>query len=125
MFLAQLIGFVFFVTGFSMVAKRKMILHIFEDLVKNRALSYLFGVVLLALGFLIVTNHNNWSGVTEVIITLLGIDLMLESLVYIFFSKGTLERIFKTLTNKDLYYTMAVLYFFLGGYLLGSGLGIF
>jgi len=102
-----------------------MILHIFEDLVKNRALSYLFGVVVLVLGFLIFTNHNQWNGVTEVIITLLGIDMMVESLAYIFFSKGTLEKMFKSLTNKDLYYTMAVLYFLLGGYLLGSGIGLF
>lgn len=124
-FLAQLIGFVFLVTGFSMIAKRKMMLHIFEDLVKNRALSYLFGVVVLILGFLIFTNHNLWNGTTEVIITLLGIDMIIESLAYIFFSKGTLEKMFKTFTNKDMYYTMAVLYFLLGGYLLGSGIGIF
>ncbi len=124
-FLAQLMGFVFFVTGISMVAKRKMILHIFEDLVKNRALAYLLGVGELILGYLIFTNHNMWSGATEIIISILGITMMIEALMYIFFSKRTLEKMFKAFTNKDLYYAMAILYFLLGGYLLGSGLGLF
>ncbi len=124
-FLAQLIGFVIFITSISMMLKRKMMLHIFEDLVKNRALSYLFGVVELILGYLILINNNLWSGATEIIISIIGIGMIIESLMYVFFSKRTLERMFKTFTNKDLYYTMAVLYFLLGGYLLGSGIGIF
>ncbi len=124
-FLAQLIGFVFLITGLSMVTRRKMIMEIFDDFIKHRAVSYLFGVVVLIIGYLIVTNHNLWSGATEVIITLLGIDLIVESLMYIFFSKKTLGKMFKTLTNKDLYYTMSILYVILGGYLFGSGIGLF
>jgi len=125
MFLAQLIGFVFFVTGFSMIAKRKMILHIFEDLLKNRAISYLLGVAELILGYLIFTNHHLWGGITEIVISILGISMMLEALMYIFFSKRTLEKMFKAFTNRDLYYTMAILYFLLGGYLFGTGIGLF
>jgi len=124
-FLAQIIGFVIFITSISMMLKRKMILHIFEDLAKNRALSYFFGILELSVGYWIFTNHTLWSGATEIIISIIGIALMVEALMYIFFSKRTLEKMFKSFTNKDLYYTMALLNFFLGGYLLGSGLGIF
>jgi len=55
----------------------------------------------------------------------LGWDLILESIAYLFFSKKTLTKIFGIFANKDVYYVMSVAYFLLGGYLFGSGLGLF
>lgn len=124
-FLAQLIGLFFLVTGLSMIVRRKMMMGIFEDMLRHRALTYLLGAVFLVLGYLIVRNHNLWSGATEVIVTLFGWDLILESVVYLFFSRKTLDKMFGVLANKDVYYAMSVAYFILGGYLFGSGLGLF
>jgi len=124
-FLSQIIGFFFLVTGLSMIVRRKMMMGIFEDMLKNRALTYILGIILLISGYFIVSNHNIWDGPTAIIITLLGWDLILESIAYLFFSKKTLTKIFGIFANKDVYYVMSVAYFLLGGYLFGSGLGLF
>jgi len=124
-FLAQIIGFFFLVTGLSMIVRRKMMMEIFGDMIRHRALTYILGVVLLVFGYLIVANHNLWGGVGGIIITILGWALVLESVMYLFFSKQTLSKMFGFLSNKDFYYVMSVAYFVLGGYLFGTGIGLF
>ena len=124
-FLAQILGFFFLVTGLSMIVRRKMMMGIFEDMLRHRALTYILGLILLIFGYLIVTNRNMGNGVTEVMITLTGWDLILESIAYLFFSKKTLNKMFGMFANKDIYYFMSVAYFLLGGYLFGTGLGLF
>jgi len=118
LFLSQLLGVFLTVTGLSMIIKRKMLMHVLDDVFKHRTMSYMFGVLLLIGGLLIVLNHMKWGTTQEVIVSIVGWDLVIESFAYLFFPQKTLRKVFKTLRKKWFYNLVSVTYLVLGVYLL-------
>ena len=120
-FLAQLIGLFFMTAGLAMTLRRKMMMSIFRDFFRTRALSYLLGVLLLLTGLLIMLQHNLWQGLTQILISGLGWYLFIESVVYLFRSEGRMKKALEWLENKKLYYFISFAYLLLGGYLVYAG----
>jgi len=121
-FLAQLMGVFALLMGFSMLAKRKMLISIFHELSDSRALSYILGTLMFLLGLLIILNHNVWELSPRIIITILGWVILIEGGGYLFVSKETLRKYLSFLDNRKIYYIIAGGYLILGSYLVYFGL---
>lgn len=120
LFLAKVIGFFCIVMGASML-RRTMLLAIFRELLSQRALSYVMGVVMLILGLLITLVHSATGTLLQAFITVLGWGILVESAVFLFASEAMIKKYLKTLENKATYYAIAFGYLFLGTYLVYSG----
>lgn len=117
----QLIGLFFIITSFSMAFRRKMMMGVFRDVFKTRALSYILGVLLLAAGLFLVLMHNYWQGTTSLVIDVLAWYLLIESVLYLFLPQRIMWKLFTRLEYAKVYYTVAIGYLILGGYLLYAG----
>ena len=71
-FLAKLIGPVLLVMGAGMIINAKAFRPVFEEIVRNRALVVLFGLLTMPAGLAIVLTHNVWVASWPVIITIIG-----------------------------------------------------
>lgn len=120
-FFAQLVGLFFVIAGFSIAFKRKMFLTILHEIFQIRALSYLFGVILLAFGLFLVIKHNIWTGSRSIVITILGWYTLVEALIYLFLSQEHLMKILAWVENKKIYYIVALAHIVLGGFLVHMG----
>jgi len=120
-FLAEFIGIYCFVMGVSMAARRDMMMRIFHEVSRNRALSYVMGVWMLIIALSLVLSHQSWHGSVAVIITLLGWGVFLESIVFLFASEKALEKYMGALNNPSAYYCIAAGYLILGLFLAYEG----
>ena len=71
-FLAKLIGPILVVAALGLLANRKAVHALAQEILHSHALLYLFGMLDFAVGLAIVITHNVWVGDWPVIITLLG-----------------------------------------------------
>jgi uncharacterized protein YjeT (DUF2065 family) len=72
LFLAKLLGPLLIVTGLGVLFSRAAYREAAEEVLKSRALLYLFGAIGFAAGLGIVLTHNVWVWGWPVIITILG-----------------------------------------------------
>ena len=70
--IAKLLGPVLFVAAVPMLAFPKDLQDVARDFLKNRALIYVTGVLVMVGGLAIVNSHNIWIADWPVIITLFG-----------------------------------------------------
>jgi hypothetical protein len=71
-FLAKLIGPVLLVMGAGMLINAKAFGPVFEEIVRNRALVVLFGLLTMPAGLAVVLTHNTWVASWPVLITIIG-----------------------------------------------------
>ena len=71
-FLAKLIGPALIVIGLGLVFNRAIYQVVAEEVIKSRALLYLFGALNLVVGLAIVLTHNVWAPSWKLIITIIG-----------------------------------------------------
>lgn len=71
-FLAKLIGPIFIVIGLGVLFSQAAYRDATEEVLKSRALLYLFGVMGFTAGLAIVLTHNVWVWGWPVIITVIG-----------------------------------------------------
>lgn len=118
-FLSKLIGVFCLVMGASML-RRNIMMEVFRELSRDRALSYVMGVLMLILGLLVTLVHTKWGNPPSIVITLLGWGILLEAGVFLFSSKDMVAKYVYTLENKIIYYLIVLGYFLVGAYLFYS-----
>lgn len=82
-FLAQLIGPVFFVIGLGVLISGAAYRQATDEVIGSRALLYVFGALGFTAGLAIVLTHNVWVLGWPVIVTILGWLMMLRGAVRI------------------------------------------
>lgn len=120
LFLARLTGIYCLVMGASML-KRNMMMEIFRDIARQRALTYIMGALMLLLGLYIVLAHTKWDSAPAVVVTLLGWEVVAESFVFLFASKEQVAKYIHTLENALTYYLITAGYLIIGAYLIYNG----
>ncbi len=120
-FLAQAIGILFIIIGLSLAIEKKMMMGVFEELFRNRVLTYIWGLITLVISVIIILKHNIWRGTTELAVTILGWYLFLESLVYVFIPQKYIFVFFKWLKRKTIYSALATVFLLVGIYFFSSG----
>lgn len=82
--LAQVIGIYLILEGIVVLARRKFVISIVNDLDKNRALMFVTGAMLVVLGLLIVLNHNIWEATWRVVPTIVGWGMVVKGVLILF-----------------------------------------
>lgn len=71
-FVAQLAAIIYLAIGVGILVDKKYYSKLFEGFIKDMTAMYLGGFVALAVGFSLVTFHNDWVKSWEVLVTILG-----------------------------------------------------
>lgn len=121
-FLAQLLGFFLTITGLSMILKREMMLEVFSRLFSDRLLSYLLGVFILAFGLVVVLLNPGWDTGLDIVISVIGWYMILESLGYLFLPAELIKSFTSLLKEERYYFLITIPYLILGFFLLGASL---
>lgn len=120
-FLAQAIGILFIIIGLSLASERKMVMGVFKELFQHRVLTYIWGMITLIISVIMILQHNIWSGITELAVTILGWYLFLEALIYVFLPQKHLSVFLKWLQKKVVYYSLATVFLLIGIYFFSYG----
>lgn len=120
-FLAQAIGILLIIVGLSLAIERKMVMGVFKELFQHRVLTYIWGVITLIISIVMILQHNIWSGITELAVTVLGWYLFLEALVYIFLPQSYFSVFIKWSQKKAVYYSLTTAFLLVGAYFFSYG----
>lgn len=122
--LAQFLGLFSVILALSMLAQRKMVVHIMKDVLKNRSTTYLIGMLEVVGGLLLVLNHAVWDSALTTAVSVLGWLLLIEGVFYLFTTQKLIKSIIKMLDNYKAYYISSLLYFIFGVYLVYAGFSL-
>lgn len=125
MLLAQLLGLYLFIVGVIVLYRRKSIMPAVSQMVSNRALLMIFGLVEILAGLAVVLTYPQISASADGIISLIGWILTIEGIVYLAMPARTVQRFVRKFNTDTWYGTGGVIAILLGGYLAGNGFGIF
>jgi len=120
-FLAQFLGIFSIIMSLSMLLKRQMVVQILHEVLGDRGLTYVVGLIELAAGLILVLNHNIWGDTLSSFITILGWLLLIEGVIYTFASRQFIRKIIIAIHSTKLYYIFASLYLILGIILAYAG----
>lgn len=121
LFLAQFLGIFSIILAIVIILRRKLIVRVVGNFFQNRTLSFLFGIIEVAAGLLLILSHPSWNSTLEIVITIFGWLILLEGILYLFAIKKLLRSFLTILDNASAYYFFAVLYLLLGLYLVYAG----
>jgi len=122
--LAQFLGLFSVILALSALVRRKLVVHIMKDVLKNRGAAYLIGLFEVGAGLLLILNHSIWDSTLTTAVSVLGWLLLLEGIFYLFATKGVIRSVIKSLDNYHAYYLFSVLYFVFGIYLVYAGFSL-
>lgn len=126
LFLAQFLGIFSIILSIVVILRRKMMVRVVTDFLRNRTLAFIVGLLETLFGLLLVLKHFEWNTPLEVVISLLGMLFLLEGIFYLSATKGFMRKMIGMLDNQSAYYFFSVLYLVFGIYLtiVGFGLGM-
>jgi len=91
-FIAQLLGLIYVVVGFGILADQGRYRALFDDILRSPHFMYLSGLLSLIAGFLIVTFHSIWVKDWPLIITLIGWLALIKGMLILVTPKIVLRR---------------------------------
>jgi hypothetical protein len=120
-FIAKLMGPILFVVALSILIDQKSMRAMAKEALGSHALIYVFGVLDLLLGLVLVTVHNVWVMDWRLIITLIGWLSILRGLARIFFAPYFMKNAPKLLKKEGLLMGIAIVMLVLGAVLAYYG----
>jgi hypothetical protein len=124
-FLSRLLGLYCLVIAVAMLGERQATVVTVGELLHDRPLMYVLGVLCVFAGLALVLVHNVWSGgAAPVIVTLIGWLTLLKGMVFIGLEPVQTAALYQgQLRFVQLYPLYAVVTLALGGYLCYAGFG--
>ena len=119
-FLAKVMGIFALVEGFSMILRRRMLLTVFHEMARIRAIHYIIGVVTTILGLLVIVGHNIFADTLSTMVTLVGWFMFFEGASFLFVSQTIVGRMVRMIDRPFWYYIIGVGYLILGAYFVFS-----
>ena len=116
-FLAKLIGPLFFFIGLSLLVNQEGLRLMADQLLRNYALIYFSGAITLVAGLAIVNLHNLWVGDWRVAITIVGWLAVIGGIVRIVVPQHAAALGAAELTQPELLFTLGLLVGLLGAWL--------
>ena len=124
LFLAQLFGLYFLLVGALVLLRRESLMPAVSELLKNRGLVLMFAFLELAGGLAIVIGHPIYTPDWQGLITLVGIMMVIESLVYLALPAKSMRNVMEKFNTITWYRIGALVAILIGGYLTMIGFGI-
>src|SRR5476649_1688665 len=116
-FIAKLMGPILFLVGASILINEKSIRVMAKEVLGSHALIYIFGILDLMLGLVLVTVHNVWVMDWRVIITLIGWISIVRGIVRILFAPYIKKNAPKLLRKQGLLMGISIVMLILGAVL--------
>ena len=116
-FIAKLMGPILLVVGISILIDEKSFRAMAKEVLGSRALIYLFGIIDLLLGLVLVTVHNVWVMDWRVIITLIGWISIVRGVVRMLCTSYIMKNGPKLLRKQGLLIGVAIVMLILGAVL--------
>lgn len=116
-FIAKLMGPILLAVGLSILVDEKSMRVMAKEVLGSRALIYVFGVLDLLLGLVLVAVHNVWVLDWRLIITVIGWLSILRGLVRIFCAPYFMKNAPKLLRKQGLLMGAAIVMLILGAVL--------
>jgi hypothetical protein len=121
-FLSQLIGLFALVLSLAMILHRQSFVEIASEMVHDRPLLFIIGLITLAIGLAMVLAHNIWSGgVLPVVITVFGWIQLIRGLVFLLAPPDALASFFEKMNFAKVFNVAFAITFVLGLYLTYMG----
>jgi len=124
LFLAQILGLFSIILAVAGILRRKMIVHVVSDFLKDRTLAFVVGIGEVVAGLLLILTLSTWATPLDMALGVLGWLILLEGVFYLFAGKRALKKVMRMFDNVSGYYFFAVLYLLLGVYLTYVGFGL-
>ena len=122
--LGRIIGVFLVIWALFLMAKRKECLEIVDKLKDNMTALYVIAIATLPVGLTLVIVHPVWVIGWPLIITIIGWDLVLSSLICLFFPSKAMLRLIEYY-NKPAYYIIhCIVSLVIGIYLVVVSFGL-
>lgn len=119
--LAKILGVHLIVIGFGAFVRSKAYPKLINDFLKNRALVYITGVMMMVFGMLAVLYHNIWDGTWRTLVTLIAWLAMLKGIMYILIPHKSLKNMTKSISTPGWYKISGFVILLVGVYLVSVG----
>lgn len=90
--IGKILAVIYLTVGVGMAINKEFYQEMIIDFCENKALLYLGGVMALAVGFIIVTFHNNWTISWTILITIIGYMGLIKGIWILLFPKMAIKR---------------------------------
>lgn len=124
LFLAQFLGLFSVILSVAIILRRKMVVHMIADFVRDRTLAFVVGIAETAGGLLLVLSHSSWTSALDAVLSTLGWLFLAEGVFYLFATNSRMRKMVALLDNVSAYYFFAMLYLLVGVYLIYVGFGL-
>ncbi|MFA6119171.1 MAG: hypothetical protein WCT85_01300 [Parachlamydiales bacterium] len=120
-YLAQLIGLVFFIIGIAFIFKPADFQILAREAVKSYPIIIVVSSLRLIVGLAIILAHNLWVADWRVLITILGWMSLIMAIAGLYFLKDFSKIISKILSHKNAYVWIGTILSIIGAYLAYNG----
>lgn len=100
--MARILGIIFVVLGLSMAFNKKFTAAAVQEMMQNKGLLWLGGLIALSMGAVIVALNNIWTWGLPLVITIMGWMSLLKGLLILVFPNSTIS-LYKKINNQTLF----------------------
>ena len=104
-FLAKVLGWYLIISGLYLLSRQTLVRSVLKDILSQRALLFLFGLITLLLGLLLVVSHNIWVMAWPVVITVLAWITLISGILRLFYPE-LIIRMGNSMLNRQ--YSLAI-----------------
>ena len=122
--LTQLIGLYFLIVGLIVVVRRSAFMPAMKQLLANRPMLIIVGLVELLAGLAVVLSYPKVAFSTDGVLSLVGWMLVVESVLYFLLPSRDVQQFMKRFTTPNWYLAGGLISILLGSYLVGIGFAI-
>lgn len=120
LFLSRLIGPIMMVLAVGVMANHNFYKKVYVELEKSPLPILFGGVTMLAVGILIVMNHNFWTSAPEIIVSLVGLVAILKGLFWLLIPSVPM-KVAKNVMQSKVFPYVALIPLSIGSYLAWIG----
>lgn len=124
LYLAQVLGLYLLIAGAVVMLRKRYFIPVVGAFIEDRMLRLIVAMIEVLGGLALVIGHSVWSSFPAAIITLFGLLLIIEGILYLILSDEMVER-YISMVNRPAWYILGGLgSIVLGGYLAAAGFGL-
>lgn len=122
--LTQLLGLYFVIVGLIVIVRRTAFMPAIKQLMANRPLLIIVGMVEVFAGLAIVLAYPEVTFSTNGVIGLVGWMMLIEGVIYLLMPSKEVQKLVKKFNTPTWYLAGGLSALLLGAYLAGKGFGI-
>jgi len=124
-FYAEIFGIVFTTIGVAFLLNLRQMLAIAHEVIDDRGVLFVIGILTLILGSFLVLTENIWNaGFLAGLVSLIGWLLLIRAILLLWLPHGTIRKIFNAVKFEQSYYAFGIIILLVGLYLAYTGFNL-